>query len=247
LQGDPIVLQISTRSDASLDSLWVRADLLVASESASVRSIVADREVKLGRGNFSSVADSLLYQELIEPPDSALVTETLTLMRNPIAWYESTQISGDTLRLDLSSGTLDTLRVFGSAFVAKWDSTLQRANQLRGATMRAGFQRDTLRTMLFQDRAEMVYFSEKDQLLDKMVKTASNWIRLAFENDEISAFTAARGVDGTVYDSGTLPPNPDLSGYTWAIERRPTKADFSLTDFQRQQLDRYLVATKEIQ
>ncbi len=153
------------------------------------------------------------------------------LYRDPVGWLNArgsavvTEISGDSIRVAARDEAVDSVRVFGRAFAARRDSTLDRIDQIRGQQMLALFARDSLRWMHVWPTAEAVYFRADDAgALEGAVRFSADSLAFRFDGDALRRVQGVRGVQGTYYDLDLIPEPLRLEGFRYTPERRPTRA-----------------------
>ena len=92
------------------DSLFLHADTLFGREdSLGKRTIDAHRNVRFFKSDLQGVCDTMTYTG---------ADSLITLRGKPFIWSKTDQISGDTVRIQLSNGHAETLFVNGAAFMA---------------------------------------------------------------------------------------------------------------------------------
>lgn len=223
MEGRPLLMQLEADSmGAEVDTLLIRAVLLEMTRSDTLERLVAVDSVRIWDSELAAVADSLVYDRISMEDDT--LREEVRLYGEPMVWFETNQVSGDTLLIEARAGSLDTLRVRQRAFVARLDTTLQRVQQVRGLHLVAAFRDDSLRTLSIGPQAEAITFrsDEEDQPAGG-VRMSSDRIDLHFEKDDVSRISAVRDVEGTYYSENQLPDPFELDDFRWLPERRPTR------------------------
>ncbi len=223
IEGTPLLVQIRYDStSAEFDTLMIRAAVIESSLRDSLRRLVALDSVRIWQQELASAADSVVYDRISVANDS--IREEVRLYRNPVAWFEDNQVTGDTLRIIASGGSVDTLLVRNNAFVARLDSALQRIQQLKGRHLVATFRSDSLRTLSVGPRAEAINFrGDENGEPAGAVQMSADRIIFYFANDELSRLSAIRGTEGTYYSEELIPENFQLDGFRWTPERRPER------------------------
>lgn len=223
IEGTPLLVQLQYDStSADVDTLLIRATVLESSQNDSLRRLIALDSVRIWQRDLASAADSVVYDRLSPAEDS--VREEVRLYRGPVAWFEDNQVTGDTLRIKASGGSVDTLWVRNNAFVARLDSALQRIQQLKGRNLVATFESDSLRTLSVGPRAEAINFmGEENGETTGAVRMSADRIIFYFEKSEISRLSATRDIEGTQYSEELIPENFQLDGFRWTPELRPSR------------------------
>ncbi|MDZ7877563.1 MAG: OstA-like protein [Saprospiraceae bacterium] len=145
--GRPILSSLMEK-----DTLWLRADTIITfkqKQSDTARSLIAYHKVRMYKSNFQSVCDSLFYSE----QDSIF-----RLFKDPIVWSDTSQLSGDTMRIMLKNKKIDRVFLKNNAFII--NSTDEAFfNQIKGREITAEFEGDDLRRMFVEGNAESVYYA----------------------------------------------------------------------------------------
>ncbi len=134
------------------DTLWLRADTIITFKQKATdtaRSLIAYYKVRMYKSNFQSVCDSLFYSE----QDSIF-----RLFKDPIVWSDTSQLSGDTMRIMMKNKKIDRVFLKNNAFIVNsTDETF--FNQIKGREITAEFEADNLRRMFVEGNAESVYYA----------------------------------------------------------------------------------------
>ncbi len=159
-------------------------------------------------------------------PGNALPLEETRLFRDPITWFEHSQVWGDSIRVRARNRSLDTVYVRGASFAAQNDTTVDRIRQLKGKNITAFFRRDSLRRIQARPNGEAIYFSASETgELDGATRASADHVDLYFRQGDVQRIKFGKGVQGKAYHKKQLIPDPfRLEGFQWTPERRPTKA-----------------------
>lgn len=168
-----------------------------------------------------------------------LPLEETRLFRNPITWFERSQVWGDSIRVRAENRSLDTVYVRGSAFAAQEDTTVDRIRQLKGRNITAFFHRDALRRIRAQPNGEAIYFSASaTDTLNGATRASADYVELYFQGRNVDRIKFGSGVQGTAYHKRKHIPDPfRLDGFQWTPERRPTRASLLREERVRERLD----------
>jgi lipopolysaccharide export system protein LptA len=151
------------------------------SDTARIRIVIAHHHAKIFKSDLQGKADSIFYSN----SDS-----TIRCYVNPIFWTQGSQLSGDTVYLQMRNKKLDNIELFPSAFVAnieKEDST--HFNQAAGRKMRGFFKDDKLKHLYIAVNAESIYFKRDSNKVAGMQRSLSGRIHVVFNNNEPADFS----------------------------------------------------------
>lgn len=166
-------------------------------------------------------------EEREEEGDAAPTLEETRLFRGPMAWFDGSQVSGDTIRVVVRNRSVDTVFVRSSAFAAQEDTTSGRIQQLSGQQITAHFRLDSLRRIVAEPNARAIRFmTGRDGEANGAARTSADRIVLRFRNDEVERVSVLGGTETTYYKEAIIPASFELDGFIWTPERRPEKADF---------------------
>lgn len=219
--GRPLLVQLRPDS-ADTDTLLIRANQLEAHRADTLRRLVAVDSVRLWQRRLAAVGDSMVYDRRALADDS--VRREMRLFQEPIAWQETAQITGDSIRLAGHGPGFDSLFVHRNAFVARRDTLLDRIHQLRGHRLVGRLTQGALRKLGVGPNAEAIYFlTDEQDRPDGAVQASGDSVTFAFQNEEVDAIRVLGGVEGTHYAESQLPSPLRLDGFRWTPDRRPTK------------------------
>lgn len=218
------VLLLRTRDgESGTDSLMVMAQSMILSRSAGGDKVIAMDSVSVVETNFSVVGDSLVYDRSGRNQDDRFETR---MFGDPIAWLADSQITADTLQVWGRASSNDSLLASGNVFVASLDTTINKIQQLKGRSLTAYFERDTLRTMKVSPNAEALYYIEPDPGEPTVaIHSTADRIEFTFEEGTIVDVRAVSGVQGTFYPENLIDQAQDLVGYAWEPDRRPKRKE----------------------
>jgi lipopolysaccharide export system protein LptA len=265
MTGNPFAFQLKPKDNsesksAKMDTLMIRAQRLESAGQEQVQTLKADHNVRLWRNNFAAKMDSLIYikekqapdapnsaqnkstqnkseqNKNVQPKSAQTPKEMLYLFKSPMAWVDNNQITGDTMQVRIRDGKTDSLLVRGNAFIAQFDSSLAKINQLKGQRIIGHFEKDSLRTLYVAPQAEALFFQKNDKgTLDKGVEMVANWILMSFRQGKLAEMNAYKP-EGKIYDVDIFPDPFQLKGFNWLPEQRPKKPDFPLSPSMKQRI-----------
>jgi len=106
-------------------------------------------------------------------------------------WAQGSQLSGDTITLQMKNKKLDNMQLYPSAFtvnVEKNDST--HFNQVGGKRMRGYFRDNKLSWLFVEGNAESIYFArDSTNKLTGMQRSLSSKLRVNFKDNKANTLT----------------------------------------------------------
>ncbi len=246
--GHPILFQIDTVA-TSHDSLKIskdssnisKPDSLLAQKDTSAKKpdtmtissvvmesyrgknerYIATGQVEVVRGGLSARADTVLYGNS---------DEKILLRGKPIVWYDSTQLSADSINIYVPLKKLKKIEAFANAFSASQDDSLHadRVNQLSGAAITIAVELDTLREVFARGEAKSLYFLVKETAPDGAARHSADSIRITMENSKPEIIRWLGGVNGENIPERMMEgKNKDYYLPSWRWEKtRPKKQVF---------------------
>ncbi len=222
---DNVLLFQVRRDSVEVDSLLIRSSNLESTKTDSLDLMTAVGDVHIWNEDSAAVGDSVSYRT----DDSEVRREVMQLFGSPIGWFGTSQVTGDSLVIQSSGGSIDTLRVRNNTIVADRDSTLDRIHQVSGRHLLGLFSDGGRRDMIVGPNAEAIYYLQRDGTPDGAVKTSADRIIFELQDDELKRIRVEDGVEGTYYPEDLLPAELELAGFRWMPGRRPQR-DAMLAD-----------------
>jgi len=188
------------------------------SDTARIRILSAFHHVKLFKSDLQGKSDSAFYST----SDSVI-----RLYVKPIIWTQGSQLSGDTVDLQLKNKKFDNIELFPNAFVVnieKKDST--HFNQSAGKKMRGFFNNGKLERLFIDGNAETIYFSRDSGKVSGMQRSLSSRIRINFKDSKLTDITFLAKPE---HRYGPLDKFTEddkiLKGFLWKPKERPASKE----------------------
>jgi lipopolysaccharide export system protein LptA len=200
---------------------------VVLSDTARVRIIKAYHGAKLFKSDLQAKADSMFYSN----SDS-----TLHCYIQPLIWTQGSQLSGDTITMQLKNKKLDNLHLFPTSFIVnieKGDSTY--FNQIAGKKMKGFFKNDKLDRMFIVGNAESVYFT-RDSLkkVDGMQRSLSSRMRIYFKNGSANNIFFLSKPEHRYGPLGKFTEDERiLKGFIWKPKERPVSKESIMPSYNK--------------
>lgn len=208
---------IKTRQVA--DSLQKIADHGLT-DTSRIRIVSGHHHAKIFKSDLQAKADSMFY---------SYSDSTIRMFVRPMIWTQGSQLSGDTITLQMKNKKLDNIDLYPAAFIVnieKKDSL--HFNQVGGKTMHGTFKNDKLSTVLVSGNAETIAFKH-DSLTNKatdMERSVSGKIRVHFKNGEV---TYGALISKSESRLNTIEKVKDedkvLKGFIWKPKDRPASKE----------------------
>ena len=217
VRGNPLLVHFE-RDSLSVDTLIIGAGAFRIQESKNGFRLAAIRDVRVWKTSFAARADSAVYDR----PENE-ENESAWFYGEPLIWTDDIQLSGDTVGVVTTEGSLDSLLIRGNAFVAEEDSLTKRINQVRGKGLVGTFQNDSVRVFRIGPNAEAVYFSNReDGEFDGAVEASGDEIFMQFVGDS-RRIEFITDVQGKRHHESELPDTLVLDGLRWEPTLKPMR------------------------
>ncbi|MBT8402137.1 MAG: LPS export ABC transporter periplasmic protein LptC [Rhodothermia bacterium] len=216
------VFLFQARFDSTdVDTLLMQSESLRIEKSDTLNRMWSTGGVRIWNMDTSALADSVLYETRT---GGGIRRETIHLFVDPVSWFQSSQIYGDTLRIASTGGEPDSLVVRGHTFLAESDSLLARIHQVKGRDLAGRFLGAGRRRMIVAPNAEALYFLKDGEVPNGAVRTTADRIVFEFVDDSLRHVRAEGGVEGSYFPEDQL-ADQKLEGFRWMEDRRPRKAE----------------------
>lgn len=205
------------------DTLYMSADTLTSfkPDSASdVRQLLAHRDVRIFKSDLQAACDSLTFSSA----DS--IFWFYRIHNQPVIWSDTSQFSGDTIRMLLKNKKLDRLWLRQNALVVNSEDGIL-FNQIRGKHATVYFRDDEAREMLVEGNAQALYYAVDDKkAYIGLNETACSEMRLFFGDNKVESIKFYQKPSGKfipMKEAGK--ETKKLEGFFWEQVRRPRKVE----------------------
>jgi len=211
--------QDSIKNANKVDSVYLTRKV-VLSDTSHIRILSAFHHVKMFKSDLQGKSDSAFYSN----SDS-----TIRLYVNPIVWTQGSQLSGDTINLQMKDKKLNNMELFPNAFIVnteKEDSV--HFNQVAGKKMRGFFHNDKLETMFVDGNAETIYFARDStsKKVTEMQRSLSSRIHITFKDSKVTKLVFMAKPE---HRYGPLEKFTEddkvLKGFIWKPKERPVSKE----------------------
>jgi lipopolysaccharide export system protein LptA len=222
-KNQPLVKKMSAQDSIKnankVDSVYLTRKV-VLSDTSHIRILSAFHHVKMFKSDLQGKSDSAFYSN----SDS-----TIRLYVHPIVWTQGSQLSGDTINLQMKDKKLNNIELFPNAFIVnveKEDSV--HFNQVAGKKMRGFFHNDKLTTMFVDGNAETIYFARDTatKKVTEMQRSLSSRIHITFKDSKVTTLVFMAKPE---HRYGPLEKFTEddkvLKGFIWKPKERPVSKE----------------------
>lgn len=208
------------------DTLFLSADTLYSFSRDTVnfdslRVIVAQKNVRLYKTNFQAICDSLVY----DAADSLF-----QFFYDPVLWSDTSQFTAEVISVFLKDEKIDRVELNQKAFLINSSDEVY-FNQIKGRTIAAFFENDTLKTMDVNGNGETLYYVQDD---DKAYVTANKTecsnMKIYFKENQVQDIMFYGKPLGKAHPmKGINTQALEIAGFQWRMKERPLgKADLQV-------------------
>ncbi|MFI5138467.1 MAG: OstA-like protein [Sphingobacteriales bacterium] len=206
----------------------LKARLAEPNDTTRIRIIIAHHHFKMFKSDLQAKSDSMFYSN---------ADSTIRCFVNPVMWTQGSQLSGDTIYLQMKHKKLDNMKMFPNAFIVnieKDDSV--HFNQIGGRRMRGFFKDDKLNRMFIEGNAESIYFARDSgkMTISGMQRSLSSRIRVDFKNNEatnLAFYTKPENRYGPL--AKFKEDDKILKGFIWKPKERPVSKESIIPSFNK--------------
>jgi lipopolysaccharide export system protein LptA len=201
-----------------IDSAALKAKTL--SDTSRIRIIIGYHAAKIFKSDLQAKADSMYYSA----SDS-----TIRMYVAPIIWTQGSQLTGDTIALQMKNKKIDNIDLFPNGFIVnieKKDSL--HFNQIGGRKIHGTFKDSRLNTMEVTGNAEAIYFNRDTvkNAVTEMAHTVGNNIRANFKNGQLSRSKAYGNTETKANPIKKLKDDDKiLKAFIWKPKERPQRKE----------------------
>lgn len=202
------------------DSLYLHADTLKLDFDTlrEPQQMYALNKVKFYRHDFQGVCDSLVY---------VVEDSLLSMYYNPVLWYGSNQLSGDTIRLNIIDSSEAILHVRENSFLVEEVYEGSDFNQIKGEYTKGFIKDKRLNQVDIANNVECVYYvMEEDSSLIGINASITSEMRILLNDNKLKEILFYNNPDGALYPYSKLPKDKRiLKDFRWLNIYRPRRIE----------------------
>jgi hypothetical protein len=189
-------------------------------DTARVRMVIAHHHAKLFKSDLQGKADSIFYSN---------ADSTIRCYVQPMFWTQGSQLSGDTIYVQMRNKKMDNMELFPSAFVVNLekDDSLH-FNQMGGKKMRGFFKNDKLDRLYTVGNAESIYFKRDSatNTVEGIERSLSSRMVISFKNSKVANIRLLTKPENKYLPlKKVVDDDKILKGFIWKPKDRPVSKE----------------------
>ncbi len=219
----PLKADTSKKTNLHKDSVNKKA--ISPADTAKTRAIYAFHNVKIFKSDLQSRSDSAFY---------SYADSIIRCYKNPIIWTQGSQLTADTIYMQMKNRKLDNMLLQHNGFVVSTEGDSTKFNQVKGKVITGIFKNNKLESMFVDGNAESVYYSIEDSAYTGMNRSLSSRMRLTFGENKLKQVMFVRKPEGKFYPIEKMPKDIDiLDGFIWKPKDRPRSKEEIIPTLRR--------------
>lgn len=186
----------------------------VSADTAKTRIIIAYHRAKIFKSDLQARADSMFF---------SYSDSTVRCFVNPMIWAQGSQLSGDTVFLQMKNKKLDNMLLQHNSLIVNTegaDST--HFNQIKGKVITGFFKDNKLNSLFVDGNAESVYYIKEDTTYTGLNHLVSGRLKILLKDNKLQSITAIRSIDAYITPMAELKEEEKiLKGFIWKPRDRP--------------------------
>ncbi len=183
-------------------------------DTTKVRVVFAYRKVKIFKSDLQSKSDSAFF---------SYGDSTIRIYRTPIIWSQGSQLTGDTIYMQLKKKKLDNMDIYTKGMVVNVDEKdSTKYNQVGGKKMKGYFKDDKLDRIFVYGNAESIYYAKDSTGYTGMNRSISSRIRIEFADSKAKNINWIGKAELVFYPmEDVTEENRILENFSWKPKERP--------------------------
>lgn len=186
----------------------------LSTDTARTRIIIAYHRAKIFKSDLQARADSMFF---------SYSDSTVRCYVNPMIWAQGSQLSGDTVFLQMKNKKLDNMLLQHNSLIVNTEGADSiHFNQIKGKVITGFFKDNKLNSMFVDGNAESVYYIKEDTTYSGLNHLVSGRLKLLLKDSKLQNITAIRSVDAYITPMAELKEEDKiLKGFVWKPRDRP--------------------------
>lgn len=205
--------QVEASANTLNAKLSVKADSS-QTDTAKSRIIIAYHRAKIFKSDLQARADSMFF---------SYSDSTVRCFANPMIWAQGSQLTGDTVFLQMKNKKLDNMILQHNSFIANTeDADSTNFNQIKGKLITGYFLDNKLNRMFVDGNAESIYYVKEDTSYSGLNHLISSRLKIMLKDNKLNGITAIRSIDASITPMEELKEEQRvLKGFIWKPRDRP--------------------------
>lgn len=183
ITDNPLLIQIDTTEGGGADSLII-ASTIMESYNDSTQKFIATDSVRILRGVFSSRNDYSVYYRSQEKIVTYKAKEEDMF---PVLWYETSQLTGDSVNIFIPDNKLDRIEVFRNGFILSRNEEFSlRYDQISGDSLTIYFDTTGIHYTDVDGNVLSIYYMYDNNEVNGLTKSASQKAKIFFAEKKVS-------------------------------------------------------------
>jgi len=176
--------------------------------------VIAYHRAKIFKSDLQARADSMFF---------SYSDSTVRCYVNPMIWAQGSQLSGDTVYLQLKNKKMDNMLLQHNSFIVNTeDADSTNFNQIKGKVITGYFKDNKLNSMFVDGNAESVYYVKEDSSYTGLNHLVSGRLKILLNDNKLKSITAIRAIDASITPMADLKDEEKvLKGFIWKPRERP--------------------------
>lgn len=184
-----------------------------ATDTTKIRIVSAYKNVKIFKSDLQGKADSAFF---------SYGDSVLRIYQKPIIWAEGSQLSADTMYLQMKNKRIDNVDLIRNAIVVNTEKDSAKYNQVAGKFMKGYFKNDKLDVIYVNGNAESIYFPSDSSGENGMMRSIAARMRINFRNDSLMDIAFIRKPEHHYYPVDKITEElRTLPNFNWKPKERP--------------------------
>lgn len=186
----------------------------VMADTSKARIVIAYHQAKIFKSDLQAKADSMFF---------SYSDSTVRCYVNPMIWAQGSQLSGDTIYLQMKNKKLDNMLLqHNSIIVNTEDADSTNFNQVKGKVITGYFRDNKLNSMYVDGNAESIYYLKEDSAYSGLNHLVSSRLKIILNDNKFKSVTAIRMIEGSITPMDELVDDDKvLKGFIWKPIDRP--------------------------
>ncbi|MES3016484.1 MAG: OstA-like protein [Bacteroidota bacterium] len=186
----------------------------VSLDTARNRIVIAYHNAKIFKSDLQARADSMFF---------SYSDSTVRCYFNPILWAQGSQLTGDTIYLQMKNKKLNNMLLQHNSFIVNSeDEDSTNFNQIKGKVITGYFKDNKLNQLFVDGNAESVYYVKDDSAYVGLNHQISSRIKMNFADGKLRGINFIRAVQASTKPMDKLTDEDKiLKGFIWKPKDRP--------------------------